>query len=98
MEYFEIEFDWDDGNLRKLNVTNANRKISKEEFESVFDDPEIIIQENKYKGGEKRYQAYGLSNQGRLIFVIFALRDNKIRYVTAWQVASKRRKGKDKTS
>ena len=97
MEHFKIEFDWDDGNLRKLNITNAERGISKEELESVFNNPNIIVQENKYKGREKRYQTYGLSNQGRLIFVIFAQRDNKIRYVTAWQVASKGRKGEDET-
>jgi len=96
MEYFE--FDWDENNLHKLNVINAKRGISREELESVFDDPDITVQENKYLGGEKRYQTYGLSNQGRLIFVIFAHRDNKIRYVTAWQVASKGRKKKNKTS
>ena len=96
MEYFE--FDWDEANLRKLKVINAKRGISQEELESVFENPDIIIQENKYRGEEKRYQTYGLSNQARLLFVIFAIRDNKIRYVTAWQVASKGRKEKNKTS
>ena len=98
MAFFKTEFDWDRSNLHKLNITNAKRGISREELESVFDDPDIIVQVNKFAGGEKRYQTFGLSNQGRLIFVIFALRDNKIRYVTAWQIASKGRKEKNKTS
>ena len=86
-------FDWDEANLRKLHLANAHRGIDKDEVESVFDDPSKKIADNKYTGEEKRYEIIGLSNKKRLLTVIFAIRNNKIRYVTAWQTSSK---GKNK--
>jgi uncharacterized protein len=79
-----MEFDWDEANLNKLNVINANRGIDRNEIESVFDDPFHIVRPNKYEG-EKRFEAIGLSNRNRLVIVIFTIRNEKIRYVTAWQ-------------
>ena len=79
-----MEFAWDEANLHKLIVTNASRGINKDEIESVFGDPDHITRPNKYSG-EERFEAIGLSNRNRLVFVIFTKRNEKIRYVTAWQ-------------
>jgi len=82
-----MEFDWDTGNLYKLMVINAYRGIGKEEIESVFDDPGRTESKNKYPK-EERFETIGLSNQNRIILVIFTKRNGKIRYITAWQQSS----------
>jgi uncharacterized DUF497 family protein len=87
-----MEFDWDEHNLRKLNITNRTRGIGKEEIESVFLDKNPEITYNKYKGKELRYQIIGLSNQKRHLMVIFEIRNKKIRYVTGWQISSRENK------
>ena len=79
-----MEFDWDEANLHKLIIINAKRSIDKDEVESVFADPNHIERPNKHEG-EERFEAIGLSNRNRLVFVIFTKRNEKIRYVTAWQ-------------
>ncbi len=79
-----MEFDWDEANIHKLTIVNAKRGIDKGEVESVFTDPDHIERPNKHPG-EERFEAIGLSNRNRLVFVIFTKRNGKIRYVTAWQ-------------
>jgi uncharacterized DUF497 family protein len=79
-----MEFDWDEGNLHKLNIINAERGITRAEIESVFLDPNRVECKSKHQE-EERFETVGLSNRNRLIFVVYTKRGNKIRYVTAWK-------------
>ena len=90
-----MQFDWDTANLHKLNIVNAERGIAKDEIESVFEDPFRVERLNKSET-ETRFETIGLSNQNRLIIVIFTKRNGKIRYVTAWQVGKASKKAKSK--
>ena len=83
-----IEFDWDEGTLTKLEkVRVSGRNFTIDEVESVFTDPNRVLVTSypDEKTGEPRYRATGLSNQNRVISVIFVLRDGQIRIFNVWQ-------------
>lgn len=83
-----MEFEWDEGNISKLEkVRNSGRNLTVDETESVFDDPKRLFRTSypDEKTGELRYKVTGMSNQNRLISVIFVLRDGKIRIFNAWK-------------
>ncbi len=83
-----MPFQWDAGNLTKLdNVKRSGRDLTVDEIESVFVDPDRLI-ETSYpddKTGEPRYKVTGLSNLNRVISVIFVLRDGQIRVFNVWK-------------
>jgi len=83
-----MPFQWDAGNLTKLdNVKRSGRDLTVDEIESVFADPDRLI-ETSYpdsKTGEPRYKVTGLSNLNRVISVIFVLRDGQIRVFNGWR-------------
>lgn len=79
-----VEFDWDQGNLNHLLTDNKDRGISILEVESVFSDPNAIYMENKLAGDTLRYFAVGKSLDSRLLTIIFEIRYDKIRPITAW--------------
>ena len=87
----DLEFEWDEGNLKKIAANALNRDIDREEAESVFIDPQHKIAPNKHPGEEARLQIIGLSNKNRFITVIFVVRNGRIRYVTAWPTKRKER-------
>lgn len=72
-------FDWDAGNrskCRKHGVTTGD-------IESLFTKPVLIIDDPFDPTIETRYRAIGRSNSGRLIFVVFTLRGDLIRPISA---------------
>lgn len=83
-----MQFEWDEGNRVKVEkVRISGRGFSIDETESVFADPQRLI-ETSYpdeKTGELRYKVTGLSNQNRVLSVIFVLRDGKIRIFNVWK-------------
>lgn len=84
-----IEFEWDSGNFDK-NIEKHG--IKNEESESVFFDNEsIIIDDAKHSILEPRYQIYGESNNDRFITVIFTIRKNKVRIISARKMNTKER-------
>jgi len=83
-----MEFYWDEGNLNKLEkVRNSGRNLTVDETESVFVDPDRLLMTSypDEKTGEARYKVTGLSNQNRVISVIFVIRDGKIRIFNVWK-------------
>lgn len=81
----EILFNWDKGNLFHIEIDNFDRGIFKDEIESIFKDSNKIINLNKEVEDEIRYICVGFSNNRRVISVIFSIRENKIRPITAWK-------------
>lgn len=76
-----IEFEWDEGNVDK-NVKKHG--IENEEAESVFFDKNSVLAEDaKHSGHEKRYQIVGKSNVERLLNIIFTIRRQKVRIISA---------------
>jgi len=76
-----IEFDWNKGNKDK-NL--ENHRVSDEECEEVFFDPhKKIIKDILHSANEKRHILIGKTKLKRLLFLVFTIRKNKVRIISA---------------
>ena len=73
-------FEWDEGNIDKNWIKH---KVSNSECEEIFFYQPLIGEDSKHSGTEKRYAAYGKTVNGRLLTVIFTIRKDKIRIISA---------------
>ncbi|KAB7725228.1 hypothetical protein F5984_26340 [Rudanella paleaurantiibacter] len=74
------EFQWDSGNTKHVIQDYPERQNTIEEVESVFADPNFQpVPDRVDSRGEQQYSGVGLSNQNRLLFVAFTVRDGYIR-------------------
>ena len=74
-----IEFDWDDENREHLTA----HKVAPAECEHVLlNDPWDLRYETI--DNEERYRSVGLTNGGRLLSVVWTIRNGKVRVVTAF--------------
>ena len=86
-----IIFDWDKGNidknLKKHGVTN-------EEAEEVYSDRYLLVSDDKKHSSEeeRRYQCLGETDNNRLLFISFTMRNNKIRIISVRDASKKERK------
>ncbi len=73
-------FEWDSGNIDK----NLKRhKVNCQEAEEVFvNQPLIVVEDIKHSTTEIRFQALGISNSKRLLFISFTVRKQKIRIIS----------------
>lgn len=75
------EFDWDEGNLDKSFKKHG---ITANESEEIFLDENLgVTSDIKHAQDEKRLIALGKTLAGKILFVIFTLRKNKIRIISA---------------
>ncbi|AKH69027.1 hypothetical protein IMCC21906_01349 [Spongiibacter sp. IMCC21906] len=84
-------FDWDDGNSRK---SAEKHDVSQAEAEQVFfNDPLLLLLDDKHSRKETRYHAYGKTNDGRKLHITFTLRggDTLIRVISARDMHRKER-------
>ena len=76
-----VEFEWDEGNIEKNELKHG---VTKEECEDVFfNEPQIVAEDQKHSIKEMRYSLLGQTGLGRLLNVIFTIRNNKIRVISA---------------
>ena len=74
-------FEWDDGNLTK---SWDKHEVSEGECEQVyFRQPLIVRRDKKHSKLENRYYVLGRTDAGRLLFMVFTVRNNKIRIISA---------------
>jgi len=83
-------FDWDAGNylknLEKHDVAAAG-------FEQVFfNRPLVAAPDEPHSKEERRFYALGRTDAGRLLFVVFALRKDLVRVISARGMNRKERK------
>jgi uncharacterized DUF497 family protein len=83
-------FEWDDvkarANLRKHGV-------SFDEAVTVFNDPlSITVSDAKHSNDEYRYVDIGMSDEGRLLVVIYTERGDKIRIISSRGATIRERK------
>ena len=84
-------FDWDAGNERKSLKKHA---VSRFEAEQVFfNQPLLVLADQKHSQNESRYHALGKSNNVRLLHITFTLRsdDTLIRVISARDMHRKER-------
>ena len=76
-----IGFEWDQGNLTK---NWEKHDVSNLECEQIFfNKPLIVKRDSKHSVFENRYYALGRTNLNRLLFAVFAVRNEKIRIISA---------------
>jgi uncharacterized DUF497 family protein len=83
-------FDWDEGNLDKNWIKH---QVSNRECEEVFFNLPLLLRPDPgHSTSEACYYVLGQTNAGRLLFIAFTIRDDKIRVISA------RDMGKDERS
>ena len=82
-------FDWDEGNQDKNWLKHG---VSSGECEELFFNlPLIIADDTKHSELERRHYALGQTNAGRLLFLSFTIRMDKVRVISARDMSRKER-------
>lgn len=82
-----VEFVWDKGNKEKSWVKH---KISQQESEEVFfDEEKKTFRDKLHSKGEERFRIVGKTREERLLFVVFTIRRNKVRIISARDINKK---------
>jgi len=76
-----LEFDWDEANQSKNWI---NHEVTREEIEEAFsDDYSQIYPDPAHSTTEVRKVIVGSTKLGRLLFIVFTLREEKVRVISA---------------
>ncbi|MBC7714021.1 MAG: BrnT family toxin [Rhizobacter sp.] len=92
IETSHFEFDWDSGNLSK---NEDKHNVSTSEAESVFRiglSLPLGVEESSSGTKEERYGLLGRSFEGKILQIAFAMRNEKIRIISARPANTKERK------
>ena len=81
-------FEWDDANTEHIR----RHGIEPIECEQALTDPQGIDWPTDRQRGEMRAGIIGVTAEGRLIRVVFTLRRERIRAVTAWPATARQRR------
>jgi uncharacterized DUF497 family protein len=82
-------FEWDEGNSVKNRVKH---QVSKGECEQVFFiEPLIVHDDLKHSQNEKRWFLLGKTDSDRFLFIVFTIRKNLIRVISARDMNKKER-------
>ena len=85
-----VEFDWSGGNDAK-NLAKHN--VTTREAEAVFfNKPFLVAADNPHSKDEARFYAFGLTTEGRRLFISFTLRGSRIRIISARDLSRQERK------
>ncbi len=75
-----MQFDWDDENIGHL----AWHTVEPDEAEAAFADPDRVLREAYNTPTERRRGIIGATIDGRLLTLIYTVRQGRIRVVSAW--------------
>jgi len=79
--YYCDGFEWDEGNSEKNWIRH---QVSKNECEEVFFNiPLIVADDQKHSDEEKRFYALGRTDRARFLFIVFTIRNNLLRVISA---------------
>lgn len=89
-EYLEFDgFDWNEGNRDK----NLKHSVQNWECEQIyFNKPLVILDNPTHSITEDRFAAFGRTDSGRLLVIIYTMRGTKIRVISARDMNKKERK------
>ena len=83
-------FDWDEFNINKNWERHLVHYTECEEI--FFNEPLLVAFDEGHSQEEERYYALGQTNTNRKLFIVFTLRENKIRIISARDMNKKERK------
>lgn len=82
-------FDWDSGNINK---NWEKHRVNSSECEEVFfNEPYFVTEDAGHSRTEQRFYLLGVTNAGRRLFVVFIIRNNIIRVISARDMSRKER-------
>lgn len=85
-----LEFDWNEANKDK---NWEKHKVDFRECEEVFSNEQLkTFYDIKHSQEENRFIALGITGKGRRLYVVFMIRDRKIRVVSARDMSRKERR------
>lgn len=84
-----MEFDWNEGNRDKNWVTHS---VTREEAEECFFNISLQFDDIKHSQKEPRRVLLGITDQGRILTVIYTLRGEKVRIISARPMSREERK------
>ncbi len=88
-------FQWDEDNIDKNLLKH---QVHNWECEQIFfNEPLIILDDPKHSFSEKRWAAFGQSDAGRLLTIIFTKREKLIRVISARDMNRKEKKFYEKS-
>lgn len=83
-------FEWDKYNSEKIK---KNHDVKSFECEQVsFNLPVIAGDDEKHSETENRFYVLGQTDSGRLLFLVFTVRKNKLRVISARDMNKKERR------
>jgi uncharacterized protein len=80
-------FDWDSANVEHI----ARHRITPDECEEAYRNGPMVIERQRRKH-ERRRLCLGETNRGRLLTFVVIERSGKIRFVTAYPMATLQRR------
>ena len=83
-------FQWDKGNRNKNLIKHHVEDLESEQV--FFNEPLIILDDPRHSVAEKRYAAFGRTDAGRLLVVVFTKRGELLRVISARDMNRKERK------
>lgn len=95
MYMLPVSFDWNEGNKDKNWVKHM--MSMKECEEAFFHTPHIIAPDPNHSKNECRYSLLGRTNNNRLVRIIFTIRNDSIRVISARDQSKKERSVYEKT-
>ncbi len=82
-------FEWDDANANKLR---ARHDVDSFECEEAFFNPFFPVPDETHSQQKPRFQALGITNGERRLFLVFTVRKDRIRVISARDMNKKERK------
>lgn len=83
-------FEWDDANASKIWEKHA---VSQAECEQIFfNEPLVVGEDVKHSDEEQRYYVLGTTDQGRGLFLVFTMREDRIRVITSRDMSRRERR------
>ena len=84
------EFEWDEGNATKNWLRH---RVSQTECEQIFfNQPLVTAEDSLHSYDESRHYALGQTDAGRLLFLVYTLREERIRVISARDMIPRERK------
>jgi hypothetical protein len=83
-------FDWDKHNAEKIWL--RYRIVPSECEEIFFNRPLVVADDERHSEEENRFYALGHTDAGRMLFVVFTVRRNLVRVISARNMSRKERK------
>ena len=87
-------FQWDKGNSQKSLLKH---RVTEGEAEQVFlNEPLLLLEDEKHSTQEDRFWAFGYTDQGRHLFIVFTIREDLARVISARNMNKKEKEAYEK--